>query len=42
MDNPENPALQDTQDTIQRQTQHKHNTTCTGHHHAQTNTNDVK
>jgi hypothetical protein len=24
MDNPENPALQDTQDTIQRQTQHKH------------------
>ena len=35
MDNPENPATQGTQD------EEKHNTTCVGHHHTQTNTNYV-
>ena len=27
--------------TRQRKTKQKHNTICLGHHHAQTNTNDV-
>jgi hypothetical protein len=39
MDNPEKLAILGTQNTGRRQTkQRKHNTSCVGHHYAQTNT----
>ena len=41
MDNPEKLATLGTQNTRQRQTNQKRNTTCFGHHYEQDNWNNV-